>query len=128
MIKWQKRKFGQFIRNARIEAGLTQKELSELIKISPAYVSKIERGDLPYSPTKEILERLAKVLKIDLDVACGFTARFDERYSSLFNKHKDDFPILLKVLDENPKFALNVFAQTKAIALSQGKTSGKTSK
>jgi HTH-type transcriptional regulator, competence development regulator len=124
MIKWQKQKFGKFIRNARIDRGITQKQLSKIAKISPAYVSRMERGDLPYRPTKEVLDRLGWALRIDIDKAYGYTARFDELYNSLFNKHQDEFPALLKLLDENQVFARGVFDQ---VSLSKDLTGIKAS-
>jgi transcriptional regulator with XRE-family HTH domain len=58
------RKFGQRINQYRLEAGMTQEELSFRANISPSYMSAIERGitDTTISTAK----RLAKALNLNL--------------------------------------------------------------
>jgi transcriptional regulator with XRE-family HTH domain len=51
------------VRRLRLERGYTQEELSELAGINRNYTGMIERGER--SPTVDILEKLAKALKID---------------------------------------------------------------
>ncbi len=56
---------GQILRNKRQELGLLLRHVSAYIDIDQAILSKIERNER--KPTKEILERLAEVLKLDKD-------------------------------------------------------------
>lgn len=51
------------VRRLRLERGYTQEELSELAGINRNYTGMIERGER--SPTVDMLEKLAKALKID---------------------------------------------------------------
>lgn len=51
------------VRRLRLERGYTQEELSELAGINCNYTGMIERGER--SPTVDMLEKLAKALKID---------------------------------------------------------------
>ena len=51
------------VRRLRLERSYTQEELSELAGINRNYTGMIERGER--SPTVDILEKLAKALKID---------------------------------------------------------------
>ncbi|MVM33833.1 helix-turn-helix domain-containing protein [Spirosoma sp. HMF4905] len=51
---------GQKIKEARLKAGLTQKELSERLGISAAAVNKFERRQTP--PSISTLERVAKAI------------------------------------------------------------------
>ncbi len=51
------------IRRLRLDRGYTQEELSELAGINRNYTGMIERAER--SPTVDILEKLAKALKID---------------------------------------------------------------
>lgn len=51
------------VRRLRQERGYTQEELSELAGINRNYTGMIERGER--SPTVDMLEKLAKALKID---------------------------------------------------------------
>lgn len=55
---------GKRIQKYRKEAGYTQEDLAEKVGISRAYMGFIEQGR--YSPSLEILEKIAKRLKIKL--------------------------------------------------------------
>ena len=56
---------GERIRNARENAGYTQEKLSELIDVSPQYISDLERGNVGTSiPT---LIRICEVLSVSSD-------------------------------------------------------------
>lgn len=50
------------VREARINAGLTQSGLGKKADISTNYISRIERADA--SPTTDVLERIVKALKV----------------------------------------------------------------
>src|SRR6266851_4861563 len=65
--------FGQVITAARKRAGLTQKEVAELIrredgrKVLPPYLNDLEH-DRRYPPENVVIEQLAKILRISADV------------------------------------------------------------
>ncbi len=54
---------GQILRNKRQELGLLLRQVSAYVDIDQAILSKIERNER--KPTKEMLERLAEILKLD---------------------------------------------------------------
>ena len=60
------RKFGEKIRNLRIDKNYSQEELAFRANISPSYMSAIERGitDTTISTAK----RLAKALDVDIKI------------------------------------------------------------
>ena len=63
--------FGERLKNARMERGMTQKELAELIGISPNVLSKYENGKL--IPSGDVLIRLSTVLGESINMMmCGF--------------------------------------------------------
>jgi transcriptional regulator with XRE-family HTH domain len=72
--------FGQVITAARKRAGLTQKEVAELIrrgdgrKVLPPYLNDLEH-DRRYPPENVIIEQLAKILKISADVLYFYAKR-----------------------------------------------------
>ncbi|MFA7268350.1 MAG: helix-turn-helix transcriptional regulator [Sterolibacterium sp.] len=49
------------IRVARVDAGLTQKELAKRLKVTQGYVSKIEGRGFEVSPT--LMDRVAKAIR-----------------------------------------------------------------
>lgn len=55
---------GRKIQRRRLEIGLTQEELGYKVGISRAYMGYIEQGR--YSPSLEVLEKIARHLKISL--------------------------------------------------------------
>ena len=55
---------GKRIQKLRRNTELTQEELAEKIGISRAYMGFIEQGR--YSPSLEVLEKIAKVLRIKM--------------------------------------------------------------
>jgi transcriptional regulator with XRE-family HTH domain len=55
--------FGANLKNLRRKRGLSQEELAHRAEIDRTYVSALERG--VYSVTIDIIERLAKVLKVE---------------------------------------------------------------
>ena len=56
---------GQILRNKRKELGLLLRQVSAYVDIDQAILSKIERNER--KPTKEMLELLAEILKLDKD-------------------------------------------------------------
>jgi len=57
------RLFGSNVRRRRKERGLTQEALADAVKLAPTYVGQLERGQR--NPTLDVVERLARVLKVD---------------------------------------------------------------
>lgn len=57
--------FGLLVKHARQDKGLSLQELSELTGISTSYIHRIEKGDRK-SPSYPLMEKIAKVLEIDL--------------------------------------------------------------
>ncbi|HBB79678.1 helix-turn-helix domain-containing protein [Pseudomonas sp. ZM23] len=59
--------FGETIRDLRVAQSLGLREAAGLVGISPAYLSRIERGK-ESPPRPEVIKALAKVLAADPDV------------------------------------------------------------
>jgi len=72
--------FGQVITAARKRAGLTQKEVAELIrredgrKVLPPYLNDLEH-DRRYPPENAVIEQLAKILRISADILYFYAKR-----------------------------------------------------
>lgn len=59
------RKIGKRIQNKRKELKITQEKLSEIIDVSPSYISEIERGSSICSLSTIV--NIAKILDLSLD-------------------------------------------------------------
>jgi transcriptional regulator with XRE-family HTH domain len=57
--------FGAYIKECRINKGITLREFCRINNLDPSNWSKIERGLLPPPKSKEVLGELAKSLEID---------------------------------------------------------------
>jgi transcriptional regulator with XRE-family HTH domain len=58
------KKLGDFIKNSREKAGLSQVDIADALGLSSAqYISNIERGVSPLA--KKLIVKLAKTLKVD---------------------------------------------------------------
>lgn len=62
---FQMQTIGQILRNKRQALGLLLRQVSAYVDIDQAILSKIERNER--KPTKEMLEKLAEILKLDKD-------------------------------------------------------------
>ena len=57
--------FGKRLRQARMERGLTLRELAKEARVNFTYLSKIENERVPYTPAAETIRDLARILKVD---------------------------------------------------------------
>ncbi len=81
-------KFGETIRQLREAQNLGLRETATMVGISPAYLSRIERGK-EHPPKPEVIKALAKVLAADPDV--------------LFRLCPSTDPDVVTLLKERPK-------------------------
>lgn len=68
--------FGETIRNLRVAQDLGLRETAGKVGISPAYLSRIERGK-ESPPRPEIIKELAKLLAADPDVLFRLSSSTD---------------------------------------------------
>lgn len=93
--------FGETIRDLRTAQDLGLRETAGLVGISPAYLSRIERGK-EHPPSPEIIKALAKTLAADPDV--------------LFRLSSSTDPEIVDYLHENPE-AMNLIRYIKEAGL-----------
>jgi transcriptional regulator with XRE-family HTH domain len=80
--------FGELIRNLRIAQNLGLRETATMVGISPAYLSRIERGK-ESPPRPEVIKNLAKVLAADPDVLFRLSSSTDpDVVEYLHDKHE----------------------------------------
>lgn len=71
--KTELEKLGKNLKEARENAGFTQKALAEFIGISSTALSKYENGEL--NPDKDVLIRISEVLGISINM---MTMKFED--------------------------------------------------
>lgn len=66
--------FGQAIKAARRRQRLRREQVCAAAGISPAYLGKLERGDLP-PPSAQVIDLLARALGANVDELCRLGRR-----------------------------------------------------
>ena len=61
--------YGKRIKQARIEKGLTQRQLAEKVSVHPNAIGEYERGTVV--PSFTIMARISEVLDVSLDWLAG---------------------------------------------------------
>jgi len=74
-------KIGEIVRKARLDAGMTARELARALRLSHSYISQLESGGI-VSPSPGVLKRLSEAVQ-SLDyrkllVLAGYISRVDE--------------------------------------------------
>lgn len=90
--------FGETIRDLRVAQDLGLRETAGLVGISPAYLSRIERGkERPPSP--EIIKALAKTLAADPDVLFRLSSSTDPDIVDYLHENPDAMHLLRYLKD-----------------------------
>jgi transcriptional regulator with XRE-family HTH domain len=95
--------FGEIIRGLRVAQNLGLRETATKVGISPAYLSRIERGK-ERPPRAEIIKELARLLAADPDV--------------LFRLSSSTDPEVVDYLHDQPK-AMNLLRYIKEASFSE---------
>ena len=86
------KKFGSYIRERRISAGLGQRELAKKIGIAASYLNDIEKNKRS-APKNEIIKKISTILKVDLELL-----------NDLVGASKKTLPPdIIDYLEKNPK-------------------------
>lgn len=80
--------FGEVIRDLRTAQDLGLRETALKVGISPAYLSRIERGK-ERPPRPEIIKELAKLLAADPDVLFRLSSSTDPEISELLQENPE---------------------------------------
>ena len=86
------KQFGTRLRELRVQAHLTQRELAEKIGVDFSYLSKIENGVLP-PPSEKVLLKLAEVLGADKDELFALAGKIPDDIAQLL-RHREALQFL----------------------------------
>ncbi|MBT0652620.1 helix-turn-helix domain-containing protein [Geomobilimonas luticola] len=92
--------FGEIIRDLRVAQDLGLRETATKVGISPAYLSRIERGK-ESPPRPEIIKELAKVLAADPDVLFRLSSSTDPEVVSFLHDQPEIMNLLRFIKDAN---------------------------
>jgi len=92
--------FGEIIRDLRVAQDLGLRETATKVGISPAYLSRIERGK-ESPPRPEVIKELAKVLAADPDVLFRLSSSTDPEVVSFLHDQPEIMNLLRFIKNAN---------------------------
>lgn len=93
-------KFGETVRKLRMAQNKGLRETAGLINISPAYLSRIERGK-ESPPKPEIIKKMALVLAADPDVLFRLASTTDPAIRDYINEKPELLELIRLVVNYN---------------------------
>lgn len=108
--------FGETVRDLRVAQDLGLRETAIKVGISPAYLSRIERGK-ERPPRPEVIKELAKVLAADPDVLFRLSSSTDPEVVDFLHDQPEIMNLLryLKEADFTEKEAEELLSAAKKI-------------
>jgi transcriptional regulator with XRE-family HTH domain len=94
-------KFGNFIRNKRLEKGYTLRRFCELVDISPTFISRMERDEID-PPREDKIVAMAQVLSIDAEELVFKANRLPDNIKKMIISRPDLVSLLRIATTRNP--------------------------
>ena len=91
--------FGETLRELRVAQQLGLRETAGKVSISPAYLSRIERG-MERPPRPDVIKDLAKVLAADPDVLFRLSSATDPDVVDYLHEQPEALSLLRYIKDE----------------------------
>jgi HTH-type transcriptional regulator, competence development regulator len=102
--------FGLYVREVRerrrqTDATFSLRRVAEGLGIEPAYLSKIERGEMA-PPSEAVILELAAVLGEDPDVLLAMAGKVSRDLQAIIRRRPQEFAQLIRQLKDAPNHAL----------------------
>jgi transcriptional regulator with XRE-family HTH domain len=88
-------KFGPFIRRERDKKGIGLREMAKMIKVSPTYLSKVERDEFA-PPAEDKVRAIAQIIGCDVDELLARAGRVATDLSDIIKRHPVELAALLR--------------------------------
>jgi len=92
-----KKKFGQVLREKRLEKGYSLRKLAKMVGISPTYLSQVEQLKVD-PPTADRVKRMAEILGEDVDEWTALAGRLTEDLPEIIHEEPKGVPDLLRAV------------------------------
>jgi transcriptional regulator with XRE-family HTH domain len=100
--------FGDYVRNKRMEKGITLRKLAEMLGVSATFLSKVERNELT-PPSEDNVKKLAHLLDENADFLLGLAGKID-------GEIKQD---VLNLMMEKPELMPTFFRKARQLSDAQ---------
>jgi transcriptional regulator with XRE-family HTH domain len=88
-------KFGEFVRKERLEKEIGLREMAKMIRVSPTYLSKVERDEFP-PPAEDKVRKIAEIIGCDSDELLARAGRVSSDLSEIIKQHPRELAQLLR--------------------------------
>jgi transcriptional regulator with XRE-family HTH domain len=102
--------FGALVRREREAKEIGLREMAKLIGISPTYLSKVERNELP-PPAEERVRRIAEIIGQDADELLALAGRVASDLSEIIKQLPRETAALLRTTKGLPPKAVTRLAR-----------------
>src|SRR2546421_24750 len=93
------RTLGEVIRDTRVEAGRSLRDLARALQITPSYQSDIENDRRV--PSEEVLQKMAGELGLNFEALMALGGRFGDDAQRYLRKHPTAGTLFRKLTDHN---------------------------
>lgn len=93
------RSLGDAIRQARVAANLSLRDLTKRVSVTPSYLSDIENDRRV--PSQDVLSSLAQVLQLDLDHLMALAGRIGDDAERFLKRHPTAGVLFRKISQHN---------------------------
>ncbi|MEB3205901.1 MAG: helix-turn-helix transcriptional regulator [Vampirovibrionales bacterium] len=100
--------FGDYVRNKRMEKGVTLRKLADMLGVSATFLSKVERNELT-PPSLENIQKLAKLLDVPENILLSLAGKIE-------NEMKE---AVLDLLHDKPNLTPAFFRKARQLSHDQ---------
>lgn len=97
MSKKPQKRFGQVLREKRMEKGFSLRKFAGLVGVSPTYLSQVEQMNVD-PPTADRVKRMAELLGESVDEWTSLAGRITEDLPGIIHQEPTEVPDLLRAV------------------------------
>jgi transcriptional regulator with XRE-family HTH domain len=90
-----RKSFGALVRQEREAKEIGLREMAKMIRVSPTYLSKVERDEFP-PPAEDKVRAIAKIIGRDVDELLALAGRVASDLSEIIKRHPIELAALLR--------------------------------
>lgn len=97
MSKKTQKRFGELLREKRMEKGYSLRKFARLVGVSPTYLSQVEQMNVD-PPTADRVKRMAEILGENVDEWTALAGRLTEDLPRIIQERPTELPDMLRAM------------------------------
>ena len=94
-MRGDKKSFGATVRRDRERLEIGLREMAKMIGVSPTYLSKVERNELP-PPAEDKVKKIAEIIGRDADELLALAGRVSSDLTEIIRRHPREMASFLR--------------------------------